>query len=353
MPSYIKIRWYVLACLLAAVPWGCSRTPAVYQRQLLAMGTLVNVSIYGVPVDKAQAGLQAVAKQMHAVGHHWHAWKASRLTQINHLLQAGKPAKLSAREARVIKEAMTVARRSDYLFDPAIGKLVALWGFHQDVRPKLPPPSSRAIEALVRQHPSMADLTLTQNILRSRNPSVQLDFGGFAKGVAINRGIAALKRLGIDNAIVNAGGDMRVIGSKGGKPWRIGIENPRAKGVIASVAMQGDESIYTSGDYERFFIYHGKRYHHIIDPRTGMPAPGVTSVTVIHQNAAIAEAADKALFIAGPSGFAGMAARLGVKQAMLIDTKGTVYLTPAMKRRIHYEVSPAPKTVVVPLAKHE
>lgn len=349
MPTHIRIRWYVFVCLLVVLPWGCSRAPAVYQRQLLAMGTLVDVSIYGVSADKAQAGVEAVAQQMHLVGHHWHAWKASRLTQINQQLRAGKSAKLSPQESLVIQQAMTVARRSHYLFDPAIGKLVALWGFHSDVRPNLPPPPRAAIQSLVQQHPSMADLSLKQNILRSRNSAVQLDFGGFAKGIAINRGIAALKRLGIQNAIVNAGGDMRVIGSKGGQPWRIGIQNPRAEGVIAAVDMRGDESIYTSGDYERFFVYHGKRYHHIIDPRTGMPAPGVTSVTVIHTNAAMAEAADKALFIAGSSGFASMAARLGVKQAMLIDTHGTVYLTPAMKKRIHYEVSPAPKTIVVPL----
>jgi FAD:protein FMN transferase len=343
-----RMRWVVLVSLSAFV-CACSRTPMVYQRQLLAMGTLVDVSIDGVSAHKAQAGVEAVAQQMHLVGHRWHAWKPSRLTRINRALEAGRAVSLTPRESRVIREAMTVARRSDYLFDPAIGKLVALWGFHTDVRPKLPPPPPAAIQALVQQHPSMADLTLKQDILRTSNRAVQLDFGGFAKGLAINRSIAALKQLGINNAIVNAGGDMRVIGNKDGHPWRIGIKNPRAEGVIAAVDMQGDESIYTSGDYERFFIYHGKRYCHIIDPRTGMPAPGVTSVTVIHQNAAIAEAADKALFIAGPAGFARMAARLGVSQAMLIDTHGTVYMTPAMARRVHFEIQPAPKTEIVKL----
>lgn len=343
----MKCRWCVLACLLVSLPWSCSRPPSVYQRQLLAMGTIVSVSIYGVSADKAQAGVDAVAKQMRFIGHHWHAWHPSRLTQINHLLEAGKAVKLTPQESRIFQEAINVSKRSGYLFDPAIGKLVGLWGFHTDVRPKLPPPPKAAIQALVRQHPSMADLILRHDVLRSSNRAVQFDFGGFAKGLAINRSIAALKRLGIDNAIVNAGGDMRVIGSKGGIPWHIGIQRPRGEGVVASVDMQGDESIYTSGDYERFFIYHGKRYNHIIDPRTGMPAPKVTSVTVISQDAAIAEAADKALFIAGPARFAEMAAQMGVKQAMLIDTKGTVYLTPAMAKRIHYVMSPAPKTVVV------
>lgn len=343
-----RFRLSVLACLFTVLLGACNRPAVVYQQHILALGTLVDISIYGTDRKKAQAATAAVTREMQAVTNHWHAWKPSRLTTINQQLAAGKGVTLTSDESQILQEAMAMARKSNYLFDPAIGKMVALWGFHKDVRPdNMPPPSPAAIQTLLRQHPSMADLTLNNNVLRSRNPAVQLDFGGFAKGIAIDRGIAALKRLDIHNAIVNAGGDMRVIGSKGGKPWRIGIRHPRASGVIASISMQGDESIYTSGDYERFFDYHGHRYHHIIDPRTGMPAPGVTSVTVVSTDAALAEAADKALFISGPSGFANMARQLGVSLAMLIDSQGTVYLTPAMAKRIHFEVTPLPKTIVV------
>ncbi|MBI1422369.1 MAG: FAD:protein FMN transferase [Gammaproteobacteria bacterium] len=341
LPLYLSLVTLLLG--LSA----CSRAPGVFQQQFLALGTLVDVSIYGVDRDKAQAAVDAVARTMQSAEQEWHAWKPSRLTQINQALQAGKAITLTPEEASVMQQAMAVSRRSDYLFDPAIGKLVALWGFHTDVRPDGPPPAMQSIQALLQQHPSMADLNLQNNVLRSGNPAVQLDFGGFAKGVAIDQAIAALRQLGIQNAIVNAGGDMRIIGSKGEQPWHIGIRHPRAPGVIASINMRGDESIYTSGDYERFFDYQGKRYHHILDPRTGMPAPDVTSVTVIHSNAAIAEAADKALFIAGPAGFVGMAAQLGITEAMLIDSKGAVYLTPAMAKRIHFEVTPDPETIVV------
>ena len=347
MHHFSRTRYSFIGFLLIALLGACQRPPPVYQQQVLALGTLVDISIYGVDTNKAQAAVEAVTRQMQAVQQHWHAWQPSRLTEINQQLQAGKSVTLSSDESRIIQQAMDVSKRSHYLFDPAIGKMVELWGFHSDVRPDIPPPGDAAIQSLLQEHPSMADLTLQNNVLSSRNPVVQLDFGGFAKGIAIDNGIAELKRLGINNAIVNAGGDMRVIGRKGKQPWRIGIRHPRAGGVIASLEMQGDESIYTSGDYERYFDYHGKRYHHIIDPRTGMPAPGVTSVTVIHPDAAIAEAADKALFIAGPAGFAKMASQLGIKQAMLIDAQGTVYLTPAMAKRIHFEITPAPKSVIV------
>lgn len=347
------VRFTVVIFLFTSFLAACQRASEVYQSHLLSMGTLVDISIYGVDADKAQEAVNAVTRQMHLVQTNWHAWQPGRLLQINQDLAAGKTIQLSSDEARIMRQAIDVSRRSNYLFNPAIGKLIALWGFHTDVRPDGPPPPAEAVHALVQQHPSMADLVLKGDKLSSRNPAVQLDFGGFAKGVAINRSIETLKKMNIENAIVNAGGDMRVIGSKGGKAWRIGIRHPRASGVIASINMQGDESIYTSGDYERFFEYNGVRYHHIIDPRTGMPAPGVTSVTVVNTDAAIAEAADKALFISGPKGFAEMSARLGVKQAMLIDTQGTVYMTPAMAKRIHFEVTPLPKVVIVNLPSGE
>lgn len=326
---------------------ACERAPAVYQQQVLALGTLVDISIYGVDDKTAHAAVDAISGQLETIQHHWHAWQPSRLTDINARLQAGQTVTLSPDESRIFQQAIDVSKRSDYLFNPAIGKMVALWGFHSDERPISPPPSSADIQALLQQHPSMADLTLENNTLRSSNPAVQIDFGGFAKGIAIDLAIAELKRLGINNAIVNAGGDLRVIGRKDKQPWVIGIRHPRASGMIAYIEAQGDESVYTSGDYERYFDYQGQRYHHIIDPRSGVPVQGVTSVTVIHTDAATAEAADKALFIAGPGSFAKMATQLNISQAMLIDAQGTLYLTPAMAKRIHLEFEPKPKTIIV------
>lgn len=349
MHTYSHAR-FVLICFsiaLLILLAACERASEVYQQQVLALGTLVDISIYGVNDQKAHAAVDAVSGQLEAIQHHWHAWQPSRLTEINTKLQAGESVTLSPDESKIFQQAIDVAKRSDYLFDPAIGKMVALWGFHSDERPVTPPPSSTEIQALLQQHPSMADLILENNTLRSRNPAVQIDFGGFVKGVAIDLAIAELKRLGIDNAIVNAGGDLRVIGHKDKQPWRIGIRHPRTSGVIASIETQGDESVYTSGDYERYFDYQGQRYHHIIDPRSGMPVQGVTSVTVIHDDTATAEAADKALFIAGASEFAKMTTQLNIKQAMLIDAQGAVYLTPAMAKRIHFEIDPKPKTVIV------
>ena len=135
--------------------------------------------------------------------------------------------------------------------------------------------------------------------------------------------------------MINAGGDLRVIGQHGERPWRIGIRHPRKDGVIAWLDAEANESIFTSGDYERYYIHDGKRYHHILDPRTGYPAAGAISVTVIHQNAGIADAAATALFVAGAEHWHEIARAMDIKYVMLIDTNLRVHMNPAMQKRIH------------------
>ena len=141
----------------------------------------------------------------------------------------------------------------------------------------------------------------------------------------------------VENAIINAGGDLRVIGQHGNRPWRIGIRHPRESRILASIEVSGDTSVFTSGDYERFFEVDGQRYHHIIDPRTGYPASSTTSVTIIHSNAATADAAATALFVAGPDQWPSTARNMGIRYVMLIDKQGTIHMNPAMQSRIHFE----------------
>jgi thiamine biosynthesis lipoprotein len=106
--------------------------------------------------------------------------------------------------------------------------------------------------------------------------------------------------------------------------------------VFAIIEVSGDESVFTSGDYERNFIYQGQTYHHIIDPRTGYPASGSRSVTVVHSDAVTADAAATALFVAGPEGWVGVARDMGLRYVMLVDEAGTVHLTPAMAKRVEF-----------------
>jgi thiamine biosynthesis lipoprotein len=279
----------------------------------------------------------------------WHAWQPGRLQETNRRLATLEEFSPDPTLLPLLDKANRLSRLSDELFNPAIGKLVSLWGFHSDDRPAGPPPDNSAITALVSQRPSVTDVTLDDGRLRSSNPAVHYDLGAVAKGYAIDRGIERLRELGINNAIINAGGDLRAIGRHGDRPWHIGIRDPRGPGVLAAVELGDDESVFTSGDYERFFDHDGRRYHHIIDPRSGYPADTVTSVTVVHTDATTADAAATALFVAGPEHWHAIARRMGIRYVLLIDGTGIIHMNPAMQKRISFDTEPADIHLSTPL----
>ena len=164
---------------------------------------------------------------------------------------------------------------------------------------------------------------------------MQLDFGGIAKGYAVDLTIARLRELGINNAIVNAGGDLRAMGSHGDRPWRVAVRKPGG-GNIGSVQVDGDEAIFTSGNYERFRQDQTERYPHIIDPGTGWPAKDIASVTVITDEGLLADAAATALVVAGLEAWPEVARSLNLNQVAVVDENGAVYLTPEMEQRIQF-----------------
>jgi thiamine biosynthesis lipoprotein len=270
------------------------------------------------------------------VNEQWHAWQPSTLTNINQAIAKGEPIAVTEDIAAVIKQASDYAKQSKNLFNPAAGKLFELWGYHQDNWfESHPPPAQAELDQWLDAAPSMADVHIKNGMLTSTNPMVKIGFGAFAKGTAVDAAIEALKQYGIQNAIINIGGDLRAIGKHGDRPWMIGIRHPRTEGkLLASVQVEGDESVFTSGDYERFFIYEGKRYPHIIDPRTGQPARDAISVTVLSDNAAKADAAATALVVAGQD-WPSIAASMGIDAVMAVMANGEVQLSPAMESRVN------------------
>ncbi len=329
---------------------GCSQPadPALH-RQFFALGTLVDLTIYGSAADTAERAATDIEQLFTRRHADWHAWQPGTLQATNRQLATLEGFPADPELLPLLRTANRLSRLSNGLFNPVIGKLVALWGFHSDERPDGPPPDNDRILELLRQNPSVADIALQDGQLQSRNPAVRYDLGGVAKGYAVDRGIELLQSHGIDNAILNAGGDLRAIGHHGDRPWRIGIRDPRGPGVLAAIELGDDESVFTSGDYERFFDHDGTRYHHIIDPRIGYPADTVTSVTVIHTDAATADAAATALFVAGPELWQTIARQMGIRYVMLIDHNGTIHMNPAMQQRVTFDTAPADVRLSKPL----
>lgn len=340
--------YWAVACLLSvALLVGCtSPSTQVKHAQLVALGTVVDVSLWNVSDEQASAAIAAVRESMNEVNERWHAWHPSELSTINAHLARGESAPVNAQTAALLTKAKSLALASGERFNPAIGHLIGLWGFAGDEPPTGPPPPAQAIAALVAQAPSLANLAIENGAVRSTNAQVKIDMGGFAKGVAVDAAIERLERLDIRDALVNAGGDLRAIGSKGGKPWRVGIRNPRGNGVIAALEVNNDETVFTSGDYERFFEYEGRRYHHIIDPATGYPSQGTVSVTVLHSDATTADAAATALVVAGPQKWREVARNMSIRHVMLITSENEFYLTGPMAERVRFTEEPKSKQVL-------
>ncbi len=318
---------------------GCHQQDELFQYQFFAFGTLIELTFSGVDKATAERAQHTILKDFNYLHTDWHPWQPGALSRVNSLLSSTDAIAAPPSVLEIIGASMPPYLSSRGLFNPAIGKLVELWGFHQDDLP-LAPPAPSAVAQLLTQHPTMDDLTIEGITLKSRNPAVQLDFGAFAKGYAIDLAIDELRGMGIDNALVMAGGDLRAIGWHGKRHWRIGIRHPREPGIVAWLETEGDECVSTSGDYERFFIYEGRRYHHIIDPRTGYPVDDTIMVTVIHPVAAIADAAATALFVAGPKQWEETARDMGITYVLLIDRKGRIHMSPAMAKRISLAIDP-------------
>lgn len=342
----MKKLWYaflILAGLLAA----CTSKPQEHHEQLLVFGTLVDVKLWGVEEEKARAATAQLAEDFEYMHKTWHAWHPGPLGRINQLLVTGETFSGAPSVLPLIKRGTELSEASGGLFNPAIGRLIALWSFASDDPPHGPPPSDAAIEALVDQHPQMTDIKIDGIQLRGTNPALKLDFGAFAKGYALDRAVERLREMGINNAVVNAGGNLCTLGRHGDRPWRVGIRHPRQPGVLASVEADGDgECIITSGDYERYFDWDGVRYDHIIDPRSGRPTQGVASVTVFADQGDLGDATSTALAVAGPEDWLPVARRMGVKGVLLVGTDGKIYMTPSLKERIHFEQDPPPPVIM-------
>jgi len=216
----------VLGALLAAILFlsGCQESgmeKKLYQQQLFSFGTLIDISILSNNEQPARQAIDALSTDFDLLHHAWHPWNPGPLSRTNQLLALQAPFASGPSVLPLIEQAKQLSAKTDGLFNPAIGRLIRLWQFDQIENEQhkfsLPLPSS--IKALLDKSPSMDDIMIDGIHLQTDNPAVALDFGAFAKGVAIDRAIEKLKEIGIRNSLINAGGDLKVSGDKNGRAW--------------------------------------------------------------------------------------------------------------------------------------
>lgn len=331
---------YLAACsLLILGLLACSEPEPLTRQQAYVFGTLVEVSVYGAANQKAESAINAVLGRFDQLHRKLHAWQPSELQRLNTAFATpGKRVYVDRELAFILDDAKNFSHQTQGLFNPAIGSLIRLWGFQSDTPSGTVPPETSVAE-LVRQAPGMDDIHVGQIQAWSSNPAVRLDLGGYAKGYALDDAAAILKQQGVRNALINIGGNVMAMGRHGNRSWQVGIQNPRQPGVIATLDLRDGESIGTSGDYQRYFESGGKRYCHLIDPRSGHPAGGMQSVTIVVGGARAGVRSDvltKPLFISGIAGLPRLSRQLGVPLVLAIDQAGRVWVSRDLLQRLKW-----------------
>ncbi len=340
-----RLITFVAAGLLSA----CGKPP-VQQQESFVFGTRVEVLVAGESEAKARSATAAVLREFDRLHRTYHAWQPSELNTLNAAFAAGRHQTVTPEMAAFLGEAQELSRRGDGLFDPGIGELIQLWGFHADeYQPVLP--AAADIEAWRATRAGIADLQLDGLDASSRNRHLAIDLGGYLKGVALDHAAAILRADGIHNALINIGGNVMALGTKNGEAWKVGIQNPRQPGPLATLALRDGEAIGTSGDYQRFFEVDGRRYCHLIDPRSGQPVTHTQALTVLipaqEKAGTYSDALTKPIFIAGDH-WREMARQLDVANVLRVDAEGRVALTRPMRERLEFVADPPPAVEIVP-----
>lgn len=286
-------------------------------------GTRVTVQARAVDDRTADAAFRDVGALLQRLHRELHPWQDGALTRLNDALAAGRAHETTPYLAELIAASRRLERRSRGAFNPAIGALVALWGFHTSDYPITdPPPAEDAVEALLRHRPSLTDVRVDGRRVTSSNRHVQLDFSGIAKGLAVREACAVLAEHGIESALVNAGGDVMVCGA-GARPWRVAVRRPGG-GVIETLAVDRPLAVFTSGSDYRYREFDGTRRPHILDPASGRPVEAPMQATVIDPDPLLADAGATALVVAGPERWRRIAAALSLERSVVAEPAGPV-----------------------------
>ncbi len=321
-------RLIIVLFLLIVAFSGCSR-PRTFQKTEAIMGTEVTITVAAKSEAEAGQAIEAGMSEIRRLDRMMSLYKAdSEIAEVNRA--AGKhPVRVSPEMIDVAEAAIRVSKMTGGAFDATVGPLVVLWQMRLKEGEV---PTDREV-ARVKRLVNYGNIKIDSgsSTIFLKKPGMILDFGGVAKGYIADKVGVLLKNRGFENAIVAVAGDIRAIGRRpDGKPWRIGVQHPREKDKTIAVLELSDKYVSTSGDYERYKIVHKKRYHHIIDPRTGKPSEGMESVTVIGDEGKIADPLTTALFILGTEKGMKIVKSLGY-EAIFEDNSGRVTMTDGIK----------------------
>jgi thiamine biosynthesis lipoprotein len=326
--------------LLAAAACGAERPdPAsaeasLVERSRVSMGSELHLSAWTVDEAAAVSAFEAVFDEFERLDSAMSVWKEdSEISRLN--AAAGRyPVPVSAEVRSVLQSAKQAGDWTGGRFDVTFAALSDLWKFDHDQDNRMPAAADITARLPLVDYASLVldDAAGTAFLPRA---GMRVHLGGIGKGFAVDRAVRLLRARGLADFTIQSGGDMYVAGRRGNRPWRVGIHDPRGpEGSVFATLSVTDAAISTSGDYERFFIQNGRRYHHIVDPDTGQPAGLTRSVTIVATRALFADALSTGVFVAGPQEGMRLLERLQDVEAVIVTAANDVIVTPGLKGRL-------------------
>ncbi len=297
------------------------------------MGTRITVELWSEDKKSADEAIEAVLQEMRHVDESMSTYKPTSEVSVVNASAASAPMHIS----KELFDLLTTAREYSVLTEGAFDITYASVGYLYDFRKHIRPDEKQIAKALPAVNYRHVILDANKQTVFFSQKGVRIDLGGIAKGYSVDQGIEVLKARGFTRAYVSAGGDSRIIGDRFGKPWMVGIRDPRqGEGSVITKIPLTDAAMSTSGDYERYFDEGGVRYHHIIDPNTGHSASRVRSATVIAPLAIRTDGLSKTAFVLGPEKAMEIYNRISDIDAIIVKLDGSVIyskgLEPAKSR---------------------
>ena len=330
-----------MAALLLAAVAACGSAPQVQpegprlvERSHESMGAVAQLTAWTEDEPRAVATFDLVFRELERLETAMSTWRPeSEVSRLN--AAAGRsPVVVSQDVFEALRAAREASEATGGAFDVTFGALSGIWKFDHDQDDRIP--SASEIEAklpLVDYRDLRLDRT-TRSAFLAR-PGMRAHLGGVGKGYAVDRGAGILRAHGLRDFMIQFGGDLYVSGTRGGRPWRLGIRDPRgpADRIFAAIDLT-DAAFSTSGDYERYFEYNGRRYHHITDPRTGEPSRGTRSVTIVAPDATTADLYSTGVFVLGPTKGMELIERLPTLEAVIVSDSNEVLISAGLRGRL-------------------
>ena len=317
--------------LLAA---GCHQTkPVKIQEIRPLMGTAVEMTLEGGDEAHLRRAVNDAYREMTRLSDMMNHYDPRSVVSAINAAAGRQPVAVPPELMQVLKMARAVSERTHGAFDITVGSLTG-WRF-DPAHPEMPAPAQiRAQLPKVNFRDVILDETVGTTFLRQ--PGMRIDLGGIAKLYILDAGMQTLKRNGIEHAMLNGGGDVEVMGTIQGHPWRIGIRDPRAPEKLLAAVELTRGFVASSGDYERYFIRHGRRYHHILDPRTGYPTQGPHGVTLVADDLDRVNGLGAAIMVLGATAGRALIEQTPGLDGLIVDRDGSLWVSPGLEQRLHF-----------------